>query len=123
MGYGRYVARYSALYVTALAMLIAVAFLGALAAGEGFFAALPAFSATEWSAIVFIGVSSGIGFFLWVYALGNAPPMLVTMFLGLSPITAALGGTLLLGEALPVSALVGLACVIAGLGLALQEKS
>lgn len=123
IGYGTYVGRYSALYVTALAMLTAVVLLGMLAAGEGFFAAWPAFSATEWSAIVFIGISSGIGFFLWVYALGNAPPMLVTMFLGLSPITAALGGTLLLGEALPASGLVGLACVIIGLALALREKS
>lgn len=73
-------------------------------------------------AIVFIGVSSGIGFFLWVYALGRAPPMLVTMFLGLSPITATLGGTLLLSEPLPVSALVGLACVISGLLLALRAS-
>ena len=113
-------ARYSALYVTAIAMLIAVGFLGVLAAGEGFFAAWPGFTATEWAAVVFIGVSSGVGFFLWVYALGNAPPMLVTMFLGLSPVTAALGGTLLLGEALPTTALIGLGCVIAGLGLALR---
>jgi drug/metabolite transporter (DMT)-like permease len=121
MGYGTYVARYSALYVTALAMLIATGFLGLLAAGEGFFAGWPVFTATEWAAIAFIGVSSGIGFFLWVYALGNAPPTLVTLFLALSPVTAALGGTLL-GEALPVAALTGLACVISGLGLALRAS-
>ena len=114
--------RYSALYVTALAMLIATGFLGVLAAGEGFFAAWPRFTVAEWAAVIFIGVSSGIGFFLWVFALGNAPPMLVTMFLGLSPITAALGGTLLLGEALPTAALIGLGCVIAGLGLALRAS-
>lgn len=122
VGYPPYVVRYSALHVTALAMLIAVGFLAALAAGEGFFSAWPHFSAIEWAAIVFIGVSSGIGFFLWVYALGRAPPMLVTMFLGLSPITATLGGTLLLSEPLPVSALVGLACVISGLLLALRAS-
>ena len=119
IGYRTYVTRYSALTVTALAMIIAVGFLAILAAGEGFFAAAPRFTAGEWAAVIFIGASSGVGFFLWVFALGNAPPMLVTMFLGLSPITAALGGTLLLGEPLPTAALIGLGCVIAGLGLAL----
>jgi drug/metabolite transporter (DMT)-like permease len=122
IGYRTYVTRYTALYVTALAMMIAVGFLGILAAGEGFFAARPRFTAGEWAAVIFIGVSSGLGFFLWVFALGNAPPMLVTMFLGLSPITAALGGTLLLGEPLPTAALIGLGCVIAGLGLALRAS-
>jgi drug/metabolite transporter (DMT)-like permease len=122
VGYRPYVARYSALYVTALAMLIAVGFLAILAVGEGFFSAWPRFTLTEWAAVIFIGVSSGIGFFLWVYALGNAPPLLVTMFLGLSPVTAALGGTLLLGEAMPIAALIGLGCVIAGLGLALRAS-
>lgn len=122
MGYGTYVARYSALYVTALAMLIATGFLGLLAIGEGFFATWPVFTTAEWAAIVFIGVSSGIGFFFWVYALGNAPPTSVTLFLALSPVTAAVGGTLLLGEALPVAALVGLGCVISGLGLALRAS-
>jgi drug/metabolite transporter (DMT)-like permease len=120
IGYGTYVARYSALSVTALAMLIAAGFLAALAAGEGFCAVWPGFSARQWAAVIFIGVSSGVGFLLWVFALGNAPPMLVTMFLALSPITAALGGTLLLGEPLPTAALIGLGCVIAGLGLALR---
>jgi drug/metabolite transporter (DMT)-like permease len=50
-----------------------------------------------------------------VYALGNAPPSLVTLFLGLGPVTAGLGGTALLGEPLPVAALLGLGCVLAGL--------
>ena len=81
---------------------------------------MAAFTAGEAAAIFFIGVSSGIGFFLWVYALGNAPPTLVTIFLGLGPVTAALGGTALLGEPLPVAALLGLACVLAGLWVALK---
>ena len=122
VSYAPYVARYSALRVTALSMLIAVGFLAVLAAGEGFFAAWPQLSPTQGAAIVFIGLSSGIGFFLWVYALGHAPPLLVTMFLGIGPITAALGGALLLDEALPVSALAGLACVILGLILALRAS-
>lgn len=118
--YGPYVARYSALHVTAFAMFVAVLALAGVAASEGFFLAWPHFTGGEIAAIVFIGISSGIGFFLWVYALGNAPPTLVTIFLGLGPVTAALGGTLLLGEPLPVAALLGLACVLAGLWWALK---
>lgn len=123
ISYAPYVARYSALPVTAFAMFVAVLALAGVAAAEGLFTAWPAFTAGEVSAIVFIGVSSGIGFFLWVYALGNAPPTLVTIFLGLGPVTAALGGTLLLGEPLPVAALLGLACVLAGLWLALKPTA
>ncbi|MCC8427553.1 DMT family transporter [Reyranella aquatilis] len=123
ISYAPYVARYSALPVTAFAMFVAVLALAGVAAAEGLFTAWPAFKAGEVSAIVFIGVSSGIGFFLWVYALGNAPPTLVTIFLGLGPVTAALGGTLLLGEPLPVAALLGLACVLAGLWLALKPAA
>jgi drug/metabolite transporter (DMT)-like permease len=118
--YGPYVERSSALHVTGFAMLVAVVALAGVAATEGFFAAWPAFTAGEVAAVAFIGVSSGIGFFLWVYALGNAPPSLVTLFLGLGPVTAALGGTALLGEPLPLAALLGLACVLAGLWWALQ---
>lgn len=118
--YGPYVARSSALHVTAFAMFVAVLALAGIAATEGFFTAWPSFTGGEIAAIAFIGVSSGVGFFLWVYALGNAPPSLVTLFLGLGPVTAALGGTALLGEPLPVAALLGLCCVLAGLWWALK---
>lgn len=118
--YRPYVARYSSLHVTAFAMLAAVLMLGVLAAYEGFFASMPRFSLEEGAAVVFIGVSSGVGFFLWVYALGHAPPTLVTMFLALGPVTAALGGTLLLGEEMPLAAMLGLGAVLGGLWLALR---
>lgn len=121
--YAPYVARYSALHVTAFAMFVAVLALAGTAAGEGFFTTRPAFTVAQVAAIVFIGVSSGVGFFLWVYALGHAPPTLVTIFLGLGPVTAALGGTLLLGEPLPVAALLGLASVLAGLWWALRPST
>ena len=118
--YARYVVRYSALHVTSFAMFVAVLALAGIAAAEGFFLTWPRFTVGELAAIVFIGVSSGVGFFLWAYALGNAPPTSVTIFLGLGPVTAALGGTMMLGEPLPVAALLGLACVLAGLWWALK---
>ncbi len=120
--YRPFVIRYSSLPVTALAMLAAVTALAVLAVGEGLFFTMPRFTAGEGAAIVFIGVSSGVGFFLWVYALGNASPTLVTMFLSLSPVTAALGGALLLGEGVPFAAVIGLAAVLLGLGVALRSS-
>ncbi len=118
--YAPYVLRYSALHVTSFAMFVAVLALAGIAGAEGLFSTRPSFTTGEIGCIMFIGLSSGAGFFLWVYALGNAPPTLVTLFLGLGPVTAALGGTALLGEPFPVAALVGLACVLAGLWWALK---
>ena len=43
-----------------------------------------------WLAILFIGVSSGVGYYLWLFALRHATPTRVTVFLALSPLTAAL---------------------------------
>ena len=116
--YRPYLRRYPALPVGALAMLASVGFLALLAAGEGFYAELPHFSAGGWAAVVFIGVSSGIFYFLWLWALERSTATKVTVFLALSPIAAAALGALLLGEAVTPMLLLGLACVVLGLGLA-----
>jgi drug/metabolite transporter (DMT)-like permease len=116
--YRPYLRKYPALPVSAFAMLASVGFLAVPAAGEGFFASLPRFSPGGWLAIVFIGFSSGVGYYLWLWALGHAPATQVTVFLALSPITAAGLGALFLGEQIsPLSAL-GLASVALGLWLA-----
>jgi drug/metabolite transporter (DMT)-like permease len=119
--YRPYLKRYPTVAVSAFAMLASVAFLALLAAGEGLYQGLPHFSAQGWAAVLFIGVSSGVGYFLWLYALNHAPATQVTVFLALSPITAALLGAWLLGEASSLSALVGLACVVLGLVIALRS--
>ena len=116
--YRPYLRRYPALPVSAFAMLASVLFLAVLAAGEGFFAAPPAFTPAGWGAVFFIGGSSGLGYFLWLWALNNTTPTKVTVFLALSPIAAALLGALLLSEVVSPGALAGLACVVAGLWLA-----
>jgi drug/metabolite transporter (DMT)-like permease len=104
--------------VSALAMLASVAFLAVLAAGEGFFAGWPRFSGGGWAAVVFIGFSSGVGYLLWLWALGNAPATEVTVFLALSPLTAAVLGALFLSEQTTLPAAAGLVCVALGLWLA-----
>jgi drug/metabolite transporter (DMT)-like permease len=119
--YRPYVRKYPTLPVSAFAMLAAVGFLAVLAAGEGFFRALPRFTAQGWLAVVFIGVSSGAGYFLWLWALGRTTPTRVTVFLALSPVTAAGLGAALLREQITPLTLAGLACVACGLWLAHRQ--
>jgi drug/metabolite transporter (DMT)-like permease len=119
--YRPYVRRYPTVPVSALAMLASVAFLAVLAGGEGFFAAWPRFTGGGWAAVVFIGVSSGVGYFLWLWALRHAPATNVTVFLALSPFTAAALGAVFLAERVTAPTLVGLACVGAGLWLAHRD--
>jgi drug/metabolite transporter (DMT)-like permease len=119
--YRPYLRKYPTLQVSALAMLASVVFLAALASGEGFFRSLPHFTANGWRAVVFIGVASGIGYYLWLWALGHATPTRVTVFLALSPVTAAGLGALLLGERLSMLSALGLVCVALGLWLAHRQ--
>jgi len=116
--YRPYLRKYPALPVSAFAMLASVGFLAILAAGEGFFVSPPRFTPGGWLAIVFIGLSSGVGYYLWLWALGHAPATQVTVFLALSPVTAAALGALFLGEEISGVSAVGLACVALGLWLA-----
>lgn len=121
--YRPYLVKYAALPVGAFAMLASVLFLAVLAALEGFFAAPPRFSAAGWGAVAFIGVSSGVGYFLWLWALKHTTPTKVTIFLALSPITATALGWLWLSEAVSVPFLLGLASVAGGLWIAHREPA
>ena len=101
-------------------MLASVLVLAVMAALEGFFYAMPVISQTGWLAIGFIGLSSGVGYFLWLWALGHTSATNATAFQGLSPVTAALLGVVLLGEPLSGGLLIGITCVVAGLWVALR---
>jgi drug/metabolite transporter (DMT)-like permease len=116
--YRPYLIKYPTLQVSAFAMFASVGFL-ALAAGlEGAFASASHITLVGWLAVFFIGASSAIGYYMWLWALGHSSPTRVTVFLSLSPITSAALGALLLAE--PISALfvAGLISVILGLWLA-----
>ena len=104
-------------------MLASVLFLAVMAAFEGFFNAVPEISPTGWMAIGFIGLSSGVGYFLWLWALGHTSATNATVFQGLSPVTAALLGVSLLGEPVSIGLLAGIVCLIAGLWIALRAPS
>jgi drug/metabolite transporter (DMT)-like permease len=116
--YRPYLRKYPTLPVSAFAMLASVGFLAVLAAGEGFFSSLPRFTEMGWLAVVFIGINSGIGYYLWLWALNHTTPTKVTVFLALSPITATGLGALLLAERISMISLLGLAFVVLGLWLA-----
>lgn len=116
--YRPYLRKYPTLQISSVAMLASVVFLAIVAVGEGFFTALPTFTLGGWLAVLFIGVSSGIAYYLWLWALNNTTPTKVTIFLALNPITATALGTLFLGERMSILLLTGVACVALGLSVA-----
>lgn len=117
-----YLQRYPTLSIGAYSMLASVAFLIVLAIFEGAFTTWSGYSPGGWLAVAFIGLSSGIGYYGWLWALRHAPPTQVTVFLGLSPITAAVVGAVFLSEPLTAPLLAGMAVLLAGLWLALRPQ-
>ncbi len=120
--YRPYLRRYPVLPVGAFAMLASVAFLAVPAALEGFFAAWPHLTVGGWMAVLAIGVGSGAGYVVWLWALRHNTPTRAASFQTLSPITAALLGPLLLDETVTPWLLGGLACVVLGLWVAHWES-
>jgi drug/metabolite transporter (DMT)-like permease len=122
--YRPYLQRYPTVPVSAFAMLASVLFLALLALlGEQWPARIGGFSAQALAAVTFIGISSGVGYFWWLYALKHESPTRVTVFLALNPVTAALLGWALLGEALHPALLGALTLIGAGLWLAARPGS
>lgn len=113
--YGRYLRRYGVVRVSALAMASALLPLGLLAAVEG--APVPAagWPLDTWALIGFVGLSSGIAYLGWLYALDRLDPARVTGYLALSPITAAALSVAVLGTPLTVSLVLAVGFVAAGL--------
>jgi drug/metabolite transporter (DMT)-like permease len=120
--YRPYLARYPAFPVSAFAMMAAAAALLVPAALDDLFVAPAQLSAPAWAAIVFIGVSSGSFYVVWLWALKNIAATRVTVFLSLSPITAIALGVALLGEPVTAGMIAGVACVAAGLWVANRER-
>jgi drug/metabolite transporter (DMT)-like permease len=121
--YGPYLQRYPTVPVSAWAMLASVLFLAGAALGEGWPHKVPQLSSLTWAVIGFIGVSSGVCYFGWLYALKHESPTRVTVFLALNPVTAALLGRVVLGEPLGPALLVALALIALGLWLATRRPA
>lgn len=116
--YRPYVRKYPTLQVSWFAMVASVAFLALLATSENFFDRWPRFDLPVWAAVLFVGLASAAAYFLWLWALAHTSPTRVTVFVSISPPTAALLGWALLGEPLSPLFLAALACLAGGLWLA-----
>lgn len=116
--YRPYLQRYPTLPVSAFAMLASVAFLGVIALREDWPARTASLSPGAWAGVAFIGASSAVGYFWWLYALKHESPTRVSVFLALNPVTAVLLGWGLLGETLAPSLAAGLVLIALGLWLA-----
>lgn len=116
--YRPYLQRYPTLAVSSFAMLVSVLFLGVLALAENWPARVMALGLQSWTVVALIGISSGIGYFWWLYALKHESPTRVTVFLALNPLTAALLGVLFLGEALSPWSAAAIFLIASGLWLA-----
>jgi drug/metabolite transporter (DMT)-like permease len=107
--------RHAMLPLGALAMAAAVAVLAPAAWAEGLVVRAAALHAAQWAVVVAVGLSSGVSYWLWLWALKHTAPTKATTFLALSPVTAALIGTFALGEPLGAGLLLGMLCILGGL--------
>jgi drug/metabolite transporter (DMT)-like permease len=90
---------------------------------SGGFAAIHSFGRAQWLAVILLGVFGGAAaFYLWVYALERTTPTRVANTMTVNPITASLIAALVIGEAIGLSLLVGMAAVFAGIWVASTEK-
>lgn len=113
--YRPYLRRHPLLPLTVWALGAAVASLAAGAWIEGGFARLPQISVSGWIVLGAVGASSGVGYWLWLWALRHADASRVTLYLALSPLTALALGAAVLGEPVPARLWLALALVGAGL--------
>lgn len=121
--YRPYLQRYPTVPVSAFSMLASVLFLAVLALAEAWPARVATLSPGAWGLVAFIGLSSGIGYFWWLYALKHESPTRVTVFLSLNPLTATLLGWALLGEPLAPQLLAALVLIALGLWLATRPPA
>lgn len=121
--YRPYLQRYPTLAVSSFAMGVSVLLLALLALHENWPARVLAMGLQTWAVIGLIGVSSGAAYVWWLYALKHESPTRVTIFLALNPLTAALLGSLFLGEAIDGWLLAALVLIACGLWLATRTAA
>jgi len=107
-----YVRRYGALPVSVVAT---VSMLAVPALVSGVSNDVSGLTGSDVAALLFLGIGSGIGYVMWLYALKSIAASTVTSYLMLGPVTALLAGALLLGEPLTVYAITGTVVLAAGL--------
>lgn len=121
--YRPYLQRYPTIQVSIMAMTASVLFLAGAAFYEGHLQNFTNIDASIWLTFLFIGICSGVGYFTWLYALTHTIPSNVTVFMGLSPISAAVFGAIFIAQPLTIQDVVGSVFLAVGLMISLWRKS
>ncbi|WP_321921534.1 DMT family transporter [Paraburkholderia guartelaensis] len=113
--------RYPALPTSALAMSAAVVFL----VGLCWITAqplVPTLSMTQWGNVGFIGLSSGVGYFCWLWALSRLDASRVVGFQALDPVTAAVIEVAVTRQWPSSTLVIAVALVVSGLFVSQRRK-
>lgn len=114
-----FIARSSALGFLTLGMAAGGGALIALCLATGRTALLLSFDTTQMLTGIYLAVGGGaLGFFLWVVALRHASPTRVANTITVNPLIAMAAGTMLLGEPVTATLVLGLVAVCAGVWVA-----
>jgi drug/metabolite transporter (DMT)-like permease len=119
--YKPYLQRYPTDQISVMAMLASVVFLAGIALSEGLIENLGTYDLSIWLTFLFIGFCSSTGYFTWLYALTHTLPSNVTVFMGISPITAAICGAIFIAQPLTIQDIVGSVFVAVGLIISLWQ--
>ena len=83
------------------------------------FDAAASFDASQWLAIVYLGVvGSAVAFILWVFALARTSPTKTAVTITINPVFASIVGALAIGEGIGLNLIAGFAAVAAGIWVA-----
>src|ERR1019366_6890488 len=119
-----FIERSSALGFLAVGMGSGAAVLVLAGVLTGRLAVLRAFGAPQWIAAIYLGVGGGaLAFILWVLALQRTTPTRVASTMTVNPLAAALLATQLVAEPIPLSLIMGLVGVFAGIWIATTEAA
>ena len=121
--YAPFVKRYGTVKISTLAFTASLLPLGLIAVLVPPSAMPGQWTGLIWWLVLAIGLSSGIGYLMWFHAIERLPATLVTGFLALSPITAAVLSLAFLEAAVTPSLLMAVALVCAGIVCFARFKS
>lgn len=108
---------------TTMGMAVGATALIAISAASGGLQLLASAGTEQWLTFLYVGLAgSTLAFFLWSFALGRTTPTRVAISVTVNPVVAAIVGALLLGEPVGWNVIVGLAAVLAGIGIATTGK-
>ncbi len=121
--YGRpFIARSSPLGYLAAGMLVGGGALILISLATGRLDVILSFSARQaWTGLYLAAGGGALAFFLWVLALRHASPTRVANTITINPFIAMVAGTVLLGEPVTLTLVLGLVAVCAGVWIATTE--